>query len=360
MLIPFIVGATALSGALGNGKKKTALCDFHDMSDDSNKEDVIMCNETNTKNSEGLNQFCAANASNVYDASVGARALERAGHCPQLKGIAHEIMFCDKFNTDPRNLAKGWHMNLTKSTTAGMKDFIVTDRAGHVVAHGQLKDTTSIAGIRKTVEQILDGHYCKTRVFGTDETTEAVNEALKRAGANPRMKSTGISSADTTRIADKALGNMPSFSTCLSAAKTGGVVGAAFGAGIEAVSSILDGNKSMEETCEDVAVAAIQGGAVGAASGVIGAAASGVTGAAVSAAAGTSVGAAVLGTGVGAAIAGAAPLVASVAAPAVVLGACEESTLDLASDAVDVVADGVMSAFDLMDDVGDFISDFFD
>jgi hypothetical protein len=319
-----------------------------------------MANYKNQKNNRGWKRTCAANASNVYEASVGARALSRAGRCPQLKGIAHEIMFCDKFNADPRALAKGWRMKLTKSTTARMKDYVVTDRAGHVVTHGQVKDTMSISGIRKTVGQILDGHYGKTKVFGTQETAKAVNETLKRVGAKPRVKSTGISSKTTTRIADKALGNIPSFSTCMSAAKTGGMVGAAFGAGIEVVSSILDSDKSVEDTCEDVVCAAVKGGAVGAASGVIGAAASGVTGAAVSAAASTSVGAAVLGTGVGAVVAGAAPLVASVAVPAVVLGACEESALDLASDAVDVAADGVMSAFDFMDDVGDFLGSFFD
>lgn len=34
----------------------------------------------------------AGSASNVYEASVGMRALNRAGQNPQMKGVAHEIM----------------------------------------------------------------------------------------------------------------------------------------------------------------------------------------------------------------------------------------------------------------------------
>lgn len=316
---------------------------------------------TNYKNHREWKKTCVSAASNVYDASVGARALSRAGHCPQLKGIVHEIMFCDKTNLTPGNLIRGCHMELTKSTTAKMKDVVAVNRVGHVTAHAQVKDTVSHAGVRKTVGQMMDGHYGKTKIFGTEETTKAVNDSLKRAGGNPRMQSTGISSKTTARIADKALGNMPSFSTCMSAAKTGGMVGAALGAGFEVVNSILDDSKSMEETCEDVVFAAAKGGVVGAASGVIGTAAAGVTGVAMSAAASTSVGSAILGTAVGSVAVGAAPLIASVAVPVVVLGACGESLMDAGAGAVEVVADGVVdgveSAADFIDDVGSAVVD---
>ena len=107
----------------------------------------------------------AGSASNVYEASVGMRALNRAGQNPQMKGVAHEIMCCDKYNLNPGNILNGRHMDLTKSTTAHMKDVIAKNSAGKVVGHAQLKDTISNAGVRKTIQQINSGHYSKTRVI---------------------------------------------------------------------------------------------------------------------------------------------------------------------------------------------------
>lgn len=270
--------------------------------------------------------FCnnvAGSASNVYEASVGMRALNRAGQNPQMKGVAHEIMCCDKYNLNPGNILNGRHMDLTKSTTAHMKDVIAKNSAGKVVGHAQLKDTISNAGVRKTVQQIKSGHYSKTRVIGTEETAAKVNKVLEKCGVKQRVESSGISSKTTSRIADKTLGKMPTISTMSSAAKAGGVTGAAVGAGMEAISSIgdwMEGNKSAGEAAADVAVAGVKGGVTGAVSGVIGSAAAGATGSAIAAATATTVGSAVAGTAVGAAAIAAAPVVAAVAAPMVVFG----------------------------------------
>ena len=265
----------------------------------------------------------AGSASNVYEASVGMRALNRAGQNPQMKGVAHEIMCCDKYNLNPGNILNGRHMDLTKSTTAHMKDVIAKNSAGKVVGHAQLKDTISNAGVRKTVQQIKSGHYSKTRVIGTEETAAKVNKVLEKCGVKQRVESSGISSKTTSRIADKTLGKMPTISTLPSAAKAGGVTGAAVGAGMEAISSIgdwLEGDKSAGEAAADVAVAGVKGGVTGAVSGVIGSAAAGATGSAIAAATATTVGSAVAGTAVGAAAIAAAPVVAAVAAPMVVFG----------------------------------------
>lgn len=265
----------------------------------------------------------AGSASNVYEASVGMRALNRAGQNPQMKGVAHEIMCCDKYNLNPGNILNGRHMDLTKSTTAHMKDVIAKNSAGKVVGHAQLKDTISNAGVRKTVQQINSGHYSKTRVIGTEETAAKVNKVLEKYGVKQRVESSGISSKTTSRIADKTLGKMPTISTMSSAAKAGGVTGAAVGAGMEAISSIgdwMEGNKSAGEAAADVAVAGVKGGVTGAVSGVIGSAAAGATGSAIAAATATTVGSAVAGTAVGAAAIAAAPVVAAVAAPMVVFG----------------------------------------
>lgn len=272
---------------------------------------------TNTRNN------VAGSASNVYEASVGMRALNRAGQNPQLRGIVHEILYCDQYNTNMGNILNGHHMDLTKSTTAHMKDVIAKNSAGKVVGHAQLKDTISNAGVRKTVQQIKSGHYSKTRVIGTEETAAKVNKVLEKYGVKQRVESSGISSKTTSRIADKTLGKMPTISTLSSAAKAGGVTGAAVGAGMEAISSIgdwLEGDKSAGEAAADVAVAGVKGGVTGAVSGVIGSAAAGATGSAIAAATATTVGSAVAGTAVGAAAIAAAPVVAAVAAPMVVFG----------------------------------------
>lgn len=275
------------------------------------------------KNTNSRNNV-AGSASNVYEASVGMRALNRAGQNPQMKGIVQEIMYCDKYNTNMGNILNGHHMDLTKSTTAHMKDVIAKNSAGKVVGHAQLKDTISNAGVRKTVQQIKSGHYSKTRVIGTEETAAKVNKVLEKCGVKQRVESSGISSKTTSRIADKTLGKMPTISTVFSAARAGGVTGAAVGAGMEAISSIgdlLEGDKSAGEAAVDVAVAGVKGGVTGAVSGAIGSAAAGVTGSAITAATtATTVGSAVAGTAVGAAAIAAAPVVAAVAAPMIVFG----------------------------------------
>ena len=265
----------------------------------------------------------AGSASNVYDASVGIRALNRAGNNPQLKGVVQEIMYCDGYNINPSNVLNGRHMDLTKSTTARMKDVIAKNSAGKVVNHAQLKDTISNAGVRKTAQQIKAGHYNKTRVIGTEETADKVNKVLEKCGVKQRVESSGISYKTTSRIADKTLGKMPTMFDMASAAKSGGAAGAAVSAGIEAVSSFgswLEGDKSASEAVADVAVAGVKGGVTGAVSGVIGSAAAGAAGSAIAAATTTTVGAAVAGTAVGAAAIAAAPVVAAVAVPMAVFG----------------------------------------
>lgn len=251
-------------------------------------------------------------AREAYDAKVGAEALMRAGKCKQLKGVVHEILFKDAYNSNPRNILAGRHAELTKSTTARVKDVIIKQN-GKVVGHAQLKDVVSPEGVAKTVKQINAGKYAKTRVYGTKETVE------KMAGkTSQQVHSSGISTETTTRIANKALGKMPSIKGLHAAGKAGGVAGAAFGAGIEAICSLNDvvnGKKSIEDAVGDVAVAGVRGGATGYASAVAGSAAAGAAGGLLAT---SGIGAAVGGTAVGAACVTAAPLVAGFAASCVV------------------------------------------
>ncbi|MGN0951334.1 MAG: hypothetical protein ACI4OH_11445 [Mitsuokella sp.] len=251
----------------------------------------------------------AAMTHEAYEGSVGARALARAGQCPNLKGHVHEVMFCDKVNANPVNIAKGHHAELTKSNVAKMKDIIVRNRQGKIVSHAQLKDTVSSSGVAKTARQIKAGHYNKTRVYGTEETT------AKLAGkTTQKVHSSGISSETTQRVADKALGKMPSLSSIGSAAKSGGAAGAAIGAGIEAISSIsdvIDGKKDAADAVVDIAGAGIKGGVTGAASAAAGSVAAGAAGAVTTAVTSTAIGGAAAATAVGSVAVAVAPLVVS-------------------------------------------------
>lgn len=205
-----------------------------------------------------------------YEAVTGLRALERAGQNPQLKGIVHELMFCDRYNANPLNIISGNHAALTQSTTARMRDVVMTN-GGKIVGHAQLKDTVSASGGRKTIEQIRSGHYNKTAIFGTEETTRQVAGKVSQ-----NVRSSGISSETTSRIAGKALGRMPKSGVLGAAARSGGASGAIFGAGVEAISSAIDvvqGKKKVGDALIDVGGAAVKGGIAGAGSAVAGSAA---------------------------------------------------------------------------------------
>lgn len=246
-----------------------------------------------------------------YEAYTGLRALERAGHCKNLHGHVHELMFCDKFNLNPENILQGKQAILTGSNTSPVHDVVVM-KGGHFSGGFQLKDAASPGGISKTLKQINSGKYSRTTLVGTEET------ASRLAGKTAQeIHSSGISSETTTRIAAKALGKMPSASALGSVARNGGMAGAGLGAGLEAVSSFVDvcnGKKKLDEAVADVGVAAVKGGLTGAGSAVAGSFASGMTGTAVGALASTGVGTAIAATSAGAAVIAAAPVVVGLGA----------------------------------------------
>ena len=69
----------------------------------------------NTKKSNQTVDTCSE-ASELYLDTIGMEALERAGNCPQLKGIAHELLYRDKLNMSADGLIKG---NLTRQGIPG-------------------------------------------------------------------------------------------------------------------------------------------------------------------------------------------------------------------------------------------------
>ena len=246
----------------------------------------------------------------LYDTTVIARAVSRAGMCPNLKGHIHEILFCDNYNMT--NIFNGSNAQLTRSVTATMKDVIAKNEAGRVVMHGQLKDTISNSGLRKTAYQIINGHYNKTTVYGTEETTKGVNRILDELNWNgQRVHSSGISSSTTARIANKALGKLPSAAALGSAARAGGIAGAVISGGLEAISSVYQvstGEKKWDDAIVDIAGATAKGGITGAGSAVAGSFATGAAGYGVSAFTATSIGGAVAGTAGGALLCAGLPI----------------------------------------------------
>lgn len=250
-------------------------------------------------------RFYSGNAGNVgnngYDMKVGIEALNRAGQSKNLHGNVFGVLFKDSYNATPSNIISGKTCHLTKSTTARMKD-VVMMKGNKVCGHAQLKDTAG--SISKTVKQINSGHYGKTRIFGTTET------AAKAAGKTRQVvHDSGISSTMTKRIANKALGKMPTVGAVSAAAKAGGVTGAVVGAGIETVCSIGDvisGKKDIGEAACDITYAGVKSGAVGYAGAAAGAVAAGATGSIITA---TGIGTSLAAGGVAATAVACAPAV---------------------------------------------------
>lgn len=200
-----------------------------------------------------------------YEAKVAVEALQRAGRTKNLHGIVHEVLVKDTLNANPSNIINGTKAVLSKSPTA-VRDDILLKQAGKVVGRMQLKDTSKSIG--NTVKQVVEGHYKGTALIGTKETTAAFNNAIGKKAAQgikitQKMQSSGVSSADTARIATKALGGSLSKDVLTSAAKSSGGIGAAISGGIEAISAgkdLIDGRISGEEFAGRVAKETVGGG----------------------------------------------------------------------------------------------------
>ena len=148
------------------------------------------------------NIITSINAGNEhYLDCVGREALDRAGNCSQLKGVAHEILFRDKLNTDIKNIMDGKTAVLTKNPTAHAVD-LVQMKDGRCTDRFQLKDTTSERGVNDTLSRNRSHQYRSTKLMGTKETTQKYNSRIR--SGDKTMKSTGISSNRTGRIADNA------------------------------------------------------------------------------------------------------------------------------------------------------------
>lgn len=210
----------------------------------------------------------AAAGRSAYEAKVGVEAVIRSGgKNPQLKGVVHEVLYRDSVTLSPANLANGTVGVLSKSSTA-VRDDVLIKQGSKIVSRAQLKDTVSSAGVAKTVKQAASGKYARTNLKGTVETTKLYNQAadklVKAGGKVPqKMTSTGISSADTSRIAAQTVGGSLKAASVAKCALTSGGAGAAISGGIEVLSSgvkLLEGEIDGEEFVGNVARETVGGG----------------------------------------------------------------------------------------------------
>lgn len=215
----------------------------------------------------------SAAAKEIYEGKVGLEAFSRAGNNKNLHGIVHEVLYKNSQNINTSNIVKGAQAALSKSTTA-VRDDVVLMQAGKVIGRSQLKDTAN--SISHTVKQVSSGKYQGTVLMGTKETVKAYNSEVAKAASKgleitQKMKSTGISSADTARIASKTIGGNLTSKALTNAAKGSGAVGAAVSGGIEIVSAgmdLLDGKIDCGEFTSRVVKETTGGGLSAAAGGV--------------------------------------------------------------------------------------------
>jgi hypothetical protein len=208
-----------------------------------------------------------AGVRDAYEAKVVLEAFNRCGRNPNLKGVVHEVLARDLINSNPQNIVSGTKCVLTASPRA-LRDDLLLKQGAKVVGRMQLKDTAG--SIRQTVRQTADHKYARTLLMGTKETAEAYAQEAAKTGlkVTQKMHSTGISSSDTARIANKVLGKVSSAQSLGTAAKGSGIAGAVLGAGIEAVTSakeLKEGKITPREYAGRVAKEGVKGGVTAAA-----------------------------------------------------------------------------------------------
>ena len=186
-----------------------------------------------------------------YDYSVAVRMSGRAGAYSPTggKGNAFEVMYSDKKNLS--NLLKpDTTTTLTNSSTARQVDLVT-------------KDTPSAKGTMDTIKRVQNGQYRTTQLVGTSESAAAFNAKAPSQGVTKVMKDSGISTKDTTRVSNKFNG-VQSSTGIANAAKSSAKLGGAFGGGMAAVESIVNGD-DLSTTTGNVASGALKGSVSGAA-----------------------------------------------------------------------------------------------
>ena len=198
-----------------------------------------------------------------YDYSVAVRMSGRAGAYSPTggKGNAFEVMYPDKKNLTIL-LKPDTTTTLTNSSTARQVD-LVTKKGNRIIGRIQCKDTPSAKGTMDTIKRVQNGQYRTTQLVGTSESAAAFNAKAPSQGVTKVMKDSGISTKDTTRVSNKFNG-VQSSTGIANAAKSSAKLGGAFGRGMAAVESIVNGD-DLSTTTGNVASGALKGSVSGAA-----------------------------------------------------------------------------------------------
>lgn len=179
------------------------------------------------------------------------------------KGIIFEELYSLKLNC--KNIFNNAKTALTKSSTATQVDLVTMDtKSNKVLSRMQLKDTPNSTD--HVLDQVKSGKYQQAKMVGTTETAEAYNATAASKGVTKPMTDSGISTKTTSRIADKGLGKLPSYSTLANFAAKAGAIGAGVQGGICLIKSIANG----DDVYSAIGNATV-GGAKGFASGSVGA-----------------------------------------------------------------------------------------
>lgn len=151
-------------------------------------------------NESGKVAMAAEMGRELYEGSVINRMQRRSGVTPKgAKGIALEVMDIDRLNLKD-TFNPGRHTQMTKNPHAPQLDAITIENNVNVRRY-QYKDTP--ASTSKTIQQVKSGKYNQATLRGTKESAREFNAAAEKAGINKRMESTGISTKDAKRVADK-------------------------------------------------------------------------------------------------------------------------------------------------------------
>lgn len=198
-------------------------------------------------------------ASGALDTAVLYQMEGRAGASTPTgaKGIAFEILY--KFRYNLQHLFDGTKAILSPSSTDPEADVLIVDKVKNVLQSIQCKDGTSPTQIKNTLERSINGQYSTAKMVGTTEFTEAYNSKAAMEGVAKLAEDSGISTKETSRIANKALGVSPTGAELVKTTLKSSGYGALFGGLCEAATSILRGDDAATATGNVVSGSVISG-----------------------------------------------------------------------------------------------------
>lgn len=192
---------------------------------------------------EGTAAVAAATAAqSAFDTVMLYQMEGRAGAATATgaKGIALEAILKTKYNV--LHLFDSTKAMFSPSSTDPEADLLIVDKVKGLIKKIQCKDGTSTSQISKTLERISNGQYSESELVGTKEFAEAYNAKAANQGIAKMAENSGISTGTTSRIADKAIGSIPTgMELAKSTLKMSGY-GAALGGLISTAESVIKGD----------------------------------------------------------------------------------------------------------------------